>query len=56
MSIGFSYLDSDKTQLLANVSLDLAQKTGMVCSEHLQFSTSFSDHYDYFMIGGHHEF
>merc|ERR1712110_1095793 len=48
----FSYKDEDQTQLHVDIELFLKNKQYAFCAEHLQVSTAFSDHYDFFVKDG----
>ena len=44
-------MNPEETNLKARVVFDLKNGIGM-CTEHLQVSTSFTDHYDFYFFGG----
>ena len=55
ITTSFSYLDSDKSMLHADVTLEFGSKKTAACVEHFQISTAFTDHYNFYVKGGTHE-
>jgi len=50
-----AFVDRNEARdLTMHVNLNLDDKIGLACVEHLQFSSSFTDHYDFYMRAGTH--